>query len=66
MCIDLINSKTKIIKGFDMNKGDSRRIHHNRDNPFILSISILRRKRASIIVKIVTKDLTILTCSLEL
>lgn len=66
MCIDLINSKTKIIKGFETYKKAPRRIHHNRDNPFILSISILRRKRASIIVKIVTKDLTILTCSLEL
>ena len=49
-----------------MNKGDSRRTLQNRDNPFILSISTLRRKRASIIVKIVTKDLTILTYSLEL
>lgn len=66
MCIDLINSKTKIIKGFDMNKGDSRRTLQNRDNPFVLFISTLRRKRASVIVKIVTKDLTILTCSLEL
>ena len=49
-----------------MNKGDSRRTLQNRDNPFILFISTLRRKRASVIVKIVTKDLTILTCSLEL
>ena len=30
--------------GFDMNKGDSSRTLQNRDNPFILVISTLRRK----------------------
>ena len=48
-----------------MCKGTPGRFLKNRDSSYVMIINILKRKPASVIVKIVTNNLTILTCLLE-